>query len=286
MTVGLSVGRAISTQDARVDVAELIEGIGTNDFGRRLVGLLHRVCGANHFVAFQLGLDFINPLAFSSIDFPGVHSTQVDRYVSEGWWKKDPLISGAKQCIQQSATGLIRVNLDHSGDAELKREIYPHVCDAVMVCGRRGEALFGLSVLSADPRPEFATGALDQLNQLAGTLVSAMAKHSTFIAQLPDAAKALTDLVEIENCFLARSALPKRELEVCARILYGMSTVGISLDLGIGEESVKTYRKRSYQRMGIGSERELLQWYLAQWSHWQRDRVRWISPTRSGSKLH
>lgn len=31
---------------------------------------------------------------------------------------------------------------------------------------------------------------------------------------------------------------------------------------------MKTYRKRAYQRLAIGSERELLTWYLARWSRW------------------
>ena len=52
-------------------------------------------------------------------------------------------------------------------------------------------------------------------------------------------------------------------------MLYGLSTVGIALDLEIGEESVKTYRKRAYQRLRIGTERELLTWYLALWSTWR-----------------
>src|SRR5690606_16731246 len=62
---------------------------------------------------------------------------------------------------------------------------------------------------------------------------------------------------------------PKREVEVCARILHGMSSIGIALDLGVSEETVRTYRKRSYQRLQIASERELLVWYLDLWSTWR-----------------
>ena len=59
---------------------------------------------------------------------------------------------------------------------------------------------------------------------------------------------------------------------MCARILYGLSSVGIALDLTVSEETVKTYRKRAYQRLAIGSERELLTWYLAHWSRWSAER--------------
>jgi DNA-binding CsgD family transcriptional regulator len=72
--------------------------------------------------------------------------------------------------------------------------------------------------------------------------------------------------------------LPRREAEVCARILYGMSSVGIALDLSVSEETVKTYRKRAYQRLNIGSERELLTWYLARWSRWRGHRFELAAP--------
>lgn len=45
-----------------------------------------------------------------------------------------------------------------------------------------------------------------------------------------------------------------------------MSSPGIALDLGIGEGSAMTYRKRAYQRLKISGHRELLLWYLEEWS--------------------
>ena len=99
-----------------------------------------------------------------------------------------------------------------------------------------------------------------------------LAKHADVCQSRPNVAQALTTLPEIENCIVATSHLPRREAEVCARILYGLSSVGIALDLTVSEETVKTYRKRAYQRLSIGSERELLTWYLARWSRWSAER--------------
>lgn len=56
--------------------------------------------------------------------------------------------------------------------------------------------------------------------------------------------------------------LSQGEVQVCARILHGMSNEGIALDLGIKPESVMTYRKRAYQRIGIATRHELFCWYL------------------------
>nr|ART90100.1 hypothetical protein [uncultured bacterium] len=44
------------------------------------------------------------------------------------------------------------------------------------------------------------------------------------------------------------------------------------------EETVKTYRKRAYQRLAIGSERELLTWYLARWNRWSAERYQGAVP--------
>src|SRR5690606_32985228 len=93
-------------------------------------------------------------------------------------------------------------------------------------------------------------------------LISLLAKHAATLMSRPNVVRAVTCRDEIEDCLVTMTSFPKREVEVCARILHGMSSIGIALDLGVGEETVRTYRKRSYQRLQIASERELLVWYL------------------------
>lgn len=84
--------------------------------------------------------------------------------------------------------------------------------------------------------------------------------------KVPDLSQALRSLDQIENC-LANALVPltRRESAVCARILYGMSSAGIALELNLGEETVMTYRKRAYFRLGFATQRELLLWYLDLW---------------------
>jgi DNA-binding NarL/FixJ family response regulator len=81
----------------------------------------------------------------------------------------------------------------------------------------------------------------------------------------------LSSLSAIEQRIAKCSDMPSREVEVCSRILFGLSSAGIALDLDISETTVKTYRKRAYHRLSIGSERELLTWYLRQWTSGQLD---------------
>jgi DNA-binding CsgD family transcriptional regulator len=205
--------------------------------------------------------------------------------VTEGWWQKDPAVSCAMQHLEQDSAGLIHLQLGDQAYAEVRTAIYPQIQDAALVYGRCGAASIGLNVLRVAPSDDFSSDVLSHLQWMAKTLISMLAKHVSFHAHAPSAANALSSCAEIESCLLARSELPRRELEVCARVLYGLPTVGISVDLQIGEESVKTYRKRAYQRLNIGSERELLQWYLREWSAWQAHR-RWHASTQPMVKLY
>lgn len=251
-------------------LAELVDGIGTAEFGARLVGFLHGVCGADHCAMFQLGAESISAPAFGSFDPSRPAVAMVHRYVREGFWRKDPALSIARSRLSRFSASVIRLDLDDARYADLRPRIYPQVRDRVLLCGRRDHVDFGLSVVRSEPNQAFDSATLEHLAQLSDTLLAAMAKHIRVLMQTSDLAMALADVDRVENCLHVCSELPRRELEVCSRILCGLSTAGIALDLGIGEESVKTYRKRTYLRLAIATERELLRWYLARWSTWRR----------------
>lgn len=56
---------------------------------------------------------------------------------------------------------------------------------------------------------------------------------------------------------MRRSALPPREREVCERLLKGWTHAGIAADLGLSAATIKTYRDRAFERLGIHHRNEL-----------------------------
>lgn len=54
-----------------------------------------------------------------------------------------------------------------------------------------------------------------------------------------------------------QAALTDRELDVCTRLLQGMTHEGIASDLGLSVPTVKTYRNRAFARLGIHFRNEL-----------------------------
>jgi DNA-binding CsgD family transcriptional regulator len=63
---------------------------------------------------------------------------------------------------------------------------------------------------------------------------------------------------------LLQARLTARELDVCARLLQGMTQDGIAADLGLSVPTVKTYRNRAFARLGISFRNELFALLAAQ----------------------
>jgi DNA-binding CsgD family transcriptional regulator len=268
-----------SPEASAPSLAPLVEGMGNDRFGPALASYLHSLCGADHFAAFRLGQDELREVAACCVQPERTARDRVESYVKQGLWKHDPAMTEAQRCVEGAAATIIHVDFSDHGYDDLRPRVYPHVRDRILLCGRTATGAFGLSVLRADSHSPFAHEAIEKLGQAAELLVAMLAKHADVCQSRPNVAQALTMLPEIESCIVATSPLPRREAEVCARILYGLSSVGIALDLSVSEETVKTYRKRAYQRLVIGSERELLTWYLSHWNRWSAERFQAAAST-------
>ncbi|RYF41941.1 MAG: LuxR family transcriptional regulator [Comamonadaceae bacterium] len=60
-----------------------------------------------------------------------------------------------------------------------------------------------------------------------------------------------------ERLLALEAQLTPRELDVCVRLLQGLTHDGIAADLGLGLTTVKTYRNRAFGRLGIHFRNEL-----------------------------
>ncbi len=83
-----------------------------------------------------------------------------------------------------------------------------------------------------------------------------------------DEDSASKDSADTEASFLQRlariePALTARERQVCALVALGLTSEGIALRLGIGLNTVLTYRKRAYSRLSISSQNELMRRLMA-----------------------
>lgn len=256
---------------ARYDLPSLIGSIGENHFDSCLVGWLNRICDAEHTCLFYISSDRLTGWATASIDGADQNYQQMGIYLSESMWQRDPSFGRVRAELDSKDRVVVRTDIAALTDEKLRDYIYLRrgIRDRVLMGGRVDSGIVLLTMCSSNL--DFAgSEKLKEVEAHYDTLFALLAKHIDVSRRGMDASVALTTLQEIELCISEQMpSMPRREAEVCSRAIYGVSTLGISLELGISQETVMTYRKRAYSRLEIATQRELFLWYLKTWSAWR-----------------
>ena len=242
--------------------AELIEATGTSAFGAKLLGHLEVACGADYCAVFRVGTDRPSEIVTESHDGSSKAQIRVESYLQRQYWINDPAMMYAQTQLRDQHPMLMRVDVTRLKDPVVREEIWPGICDRVVIAGKRRERTYSMSILR-EGRGGFSATGMERIGSCADLFISLLAKHEELMgSRQRDLTGVISSLPDIEARISGVSALTPREAEVCARILYGLTTTGIALDLGISTETVKTFRKLAYRRLNIGSEHELMSWYL------------------------
>lgn len=99
---------------------------------------------------------------------------------------------------------------------------------------------------------------LQRFGELAPLLLASVRRHIALrgrVVVAGEAAPAVRDRLRA-RC----PALTERELDVCERLLRGWSYDGIAADMALGVATVKTYRARAFDRLGLHFRSELFAW--------------------------
>lgn len=252
----------------------VVERIGGTGFDQAFMQYAASLCDAEHFALYAIGEDEGCRVIGSGgptgcVQGEGTAKRQACLYSSGGFWRVDPALSPVWAAEPDCRPMLVHMDVEEIEHAEMRQRVYgPHgVRERMVLSARSPRQTVVISFINTYRRGPFGADHLRAVERMADNMVAMAIKHVDMRQASDDASSALTSLNAIEACLnLSTPRLARREAEVCARILYGMTSLGIALDLGIGEESAMTYRKRAYSRLKIGSQRELLLWYLDQWS--------------------
>jgi DNA-binding CsgD family transcriptional regulator len=268
MTVHVSTVMASDYVPSRVDASAMISAIGTSEFEGEFLNLANEICGAEHLSVMHLHDHGVAGRGSASLDHSAASSTQLKLYIDGDYWRRDPGLMESQRQITQATLSMVKVEISTIEDANLRNTIWSvhNIAQRLLLCvGRPGNAL-AVSMCRSEHSGAFGKQDILNLQRWAQPLVSILKKHAAISWAMPPLPSAITSLANVEECIRNSGVrLPRRESEVCARLIYGMTTTGVALELEIGEGSVMTYRKRIYERLGIGSQRELLIWYLALW---------------------
>lgn len=251
------------------DLGGLISAIGHQQFEETFLHYLNDNCGADHLSVFEFDHAVPKRVATVSLDGTDTAFRQCQLYIKEECWRIDPAMALLGQHPSEGPPSLHRLDVAGMPMKGMRDMLYARtrIRERVLLSGQSERGTVAVSILRTEERGPFSGKEITRLTDMAGVILSVLERHCDMQWQSRRMASALSSLSEIEACCsTAPDHMPRREIEVCSRILYGLSTVGIALDLDISEETVQTYRKRIYQRLAIASHRELLLWYIAIWS--------------------
>jgi len=248
----------------RSDIGDLVTHLGRPSFESELVRCLHEMYGADHLFVCQDPAGKPRMLATASFDGSRAAEGMCNDYFVDGMWRFDPAMGAGGQC-SPSRNVLIHLNIETPETSEL-RNFYARerVSERVLVFGHGPDGtMLQVSIVRSQRNGAFSSEQRGRLGLLARTFIPMLAKHQQLRRQGEQLPHAVTSLDAIEH-YLAQAPerMSRRESQVIARTLYGLTATGIALDLGIGFETVISYRKNFYRRSMIGGYRELLVWYL------------------------
>lgn len=231
-------------------LSNLVDSIGLADFGSELLTFFDTLVGAEHCLVYQMrNYELVRVASISAPDTAPIPESCLNTY-------------GIMRHLRQLGPTDTRVEACSFTD---RNDLPFHLGtrpQAILLMGSRKDSLFYLRVVKSR-KTDFSESELSCVREVADLLISFIGRHQDLVLAKPIAFSALTSLETIEERILNTKRLSCREAQVCARILYGSSSCEIASALGVGKESVMTYRKRAYQHLEISSQRELLLWYLA-----------------------
>ncbi|HEX7759359.1 MAG TPA: helix-turn-helix transcriptional regulator [Caulobacteraceae bacterium] len=251
-----------SAERLRGNIGRVIDAVGTSGFEQALFDASLAATGCSHLTAF-VSEPKTAPRALVAVNAGPrrLARSLAEQYLSR-YWGLDPAnrLVGAGGLPQGGAS--LRIRSEDIGSARYRRECYTDVDlgDRFSLIQRSGDRLYRLNFYARRRDGAFDADAVGNILESADLLLALLTRHDN---ASPSPALNQGDSF-IERLRLLAPAMPMREAQVCAGIARGLTSEGIALENGIAVNTVLTYRKRAYARLGLSSQNELLRRLLAE----------------------
>lgn len=235
--------------------ADLIGSMGTLAFPRRLFASAHALTRAQHVTAFAFSRARAPRVLVAENTGSRPISSGIAALYAASYWQQDLANTVTWMRPRTADRWMVRTTASEIAHDDYKHSCYTSVNLSARVCVSFGDPddCTRLSFYSQNGC-RFSDGDLDNIAAWSDVFISMLRKHASMLPAEPEPAAAgyetaLRSLPE---------HLPDREIEVCDGILRGISSEGIALKLDVSINTVRTYRKRAYARLGISSQNELM----------------------------
>jgi DNA-binding CsgD family transcriptional regulator len=271
MAVGIDVGPAADADPSwpallRESLPQVADAIGTEQFGRRLIDALQLV----------LPFDWWMVMVYH----PQANPDMLDENFTGSWRERglttyvgaffvlDPFYIMSRSLDRPEVCRLGDIAPDGFLESEYHRAHY--------ATGRIGDEVgylwplepgitFAVSLERSQNGVAFSAGDVHHLETVQPLLYALARKH--WAASHPRSVGVvpleLRRLVQEAAAEFGRDSLTPRECEVVKLVLRGFSTKSVSQSLGISPGTVKVHRENIYAKLGVSSQAELFNLFIA-----------------------
>lgn len=238
--------------------ADLVDCIGAPSFGPTLFRISRERSAISHLTAFAVDGD--RPPVLLVAQNAGVRksaATIAHRYLQH-YWALDlaSTVRRSEQARPKRQRWALLTSAKDIDCAEYREDCYTSACldQRLSLIESQGNTALQLNFYHSGRTP-ISRDVIDRSIEAADLLFALLRQHNRLCDRPRQPATA--DAIEFQLKQVAPS-LSARERQVCALIAFGVTSEGIALRLGVGLNSVLTYRKRAYGRLGICSQNELM----------------------------
>lgn len=241
---------------------ELVDNLGTTEFSRSFFAFLCTFIDIDDCTVFLIRRED-HPswlIAEGKNERAVAAQLAAEQYVKH-YYARDPNIDLLRSELRGRVTALRFVHRDSIKDSGYRARFFDEIDiqEKVSVLTRfQGGYLYSNFYRSAK-HEHFDEAQIATLSEISRLTLSCLKKHLASVGHLPKGRDRESRLRAVYSLLTMHQGarLTEREADVCARIVLGMSTTGIALDLRVSENTVATLRKRAYERLGISSQNEL-----------------------------
>jgi DNA-binding CsgD family transcriptional regulator len=241
---------------AAATLAPVVSALGEAAFALELVAALNRSVAVDHVCLMRFADRGRPPVLESASWRGGDHVGSVQQAYLSGLYRHDPVV--ALPATPGVAVHLLRRAAIAAPDYQVACYDSAGIVERLTVATTDAGQLIALNLYRLDASGAFGAQDRAAVDALAPLLAALAVKHIALVGvrlRSRDRADRIGALGA--RLHAISGALTPRENAVLARVLAGMTSEGIALDLGIGLASVLTYRKRGYARLGVTSQAEL-----------------------------
>lgn len=239
--------------------------VGRAEFSEALFSFLNEFLLIDHFAVFTYTEEQGAEHLFTRSIMPVDEAEGLARdYVNE-YHQRDPHFERARTEENRDNACAVHPGLDDEYDADYRQHFFIQhdLVDKVSVTREVDGAFLYCNFYRIGESGQFSAEERRQFEPVLPLVTNLIACHCKLLRLQgtgePPQANSARSLVHsvISRKVAPFDRLTGRESEVCERILLGFTSTGISLDLGIAQSSVNTYRRRAYEKLAIATQNEL-----------------------------